>query len=222
MQSGGVDHRGGGQFGAVIRYNNHSSLRPIDAGKDPIYCRFQGQQAARVLQIAQQGQHQSVAVHDAGGRRLHRRHAGQSGLERTGLFAADQAQVVHPVDQALGHDPVQIGHLGLARRHDQLAAALVADAALGAVGIELVAPLNAQPRLQRALRVIQAGMDHFAVARTGAGADGIGRFQQHHFAPLEGQRPRHGQAHHARADHHHIDPIHHFPPFSGARWRPGS
>jgi hypothetical protein len=95
--------------------------------------------------------------------------------------------------------------------HDQLAAAPVAYAAFGAVGIQQCLAFHAQPGLERALRVIDAGVDHLAVARTGARAYGVGGFKHHHLPALQGQRARHGQTHHARAHHHTIDLVHQRP-----------
>ena len=55
---------------------------------------------------------------------------------------------------------------------DQLAQALVADAMAGAEIIKQVPAFDAQPCLQRVRGIaIDAGMDHFAVARTGLHAE---------------------------------------------------
>ena len=146
-----------------------------------------------------------MAVDDAGGGRQQRGVAGQRGLQRLGLGLGQQAQVRHTVGGGALLNGAQFIDLGGAGGHDQLAAALVADAALRAVVVQHLPALHAQPRLQRTLRVVNAGVNHFAVAGAGAGAKGVGGFQHQHFAPSQRQRARHGQAHHARADHHGVD-----------------
>ena len=54
--------------------------------------------------------------------------------------------------------------LRLVARDDQLAALLERDAVLLAVGVQVARALHAQPRLERAGRVVDAGVDHAAVA----------------------------------------------------------
>src|SRR3990172_2361090 len=79
---------------------------------------------------------------------------------------------------------------------------------LVAIPVQALAPLDAGARLERSLRVVDAGMDHFRVARTGMGADRILGLQDHDFAPGERERARDREADHARSDHHALDAIH--------------
>ena len=146
-----------------------------------------------------------MAVHNAGGRRQQRGVALQRRLQRLCFGAREQAQVVHAIGGSALLDGAQFIHLIGTGRHDELAAALVGDAALGAVVVQHLLALHAQTRFQRAGRVVDAGVDDLAVARAGAGAKGVGGFQHHHFAPLQRQRARHRQAHHAGADDHGVD-----------------
>jgi hypothetical protein len=81
-------------------------------------------------------------------------------------------------------------------------------AALCRVGIEQVLAFHAQLRLERALRVVDARVNHFAVARTRPGADGTFGFEHQHLPALERQCARHGQPHHTTADDGAIDFIH--------------
>ena len=50
-------------------------------------------------------------------------------------------------------------------RDDQLAAVGMRHALRGAVGVERLAPRHAEPRHEAAGRVVDAGVDHLAVAR---------------------------------------------------------
>ena len=67
-------------------------------------------------------------------------------------------------------------------RHDKLAAIRVRHALLGAIGVERLATRDAEPRHQAAGRIINAGVDHLAVARGCLGADPFRGIQDDHFA----------------------------------------
>ena len=140
---------------------------------DVLHGRDQRQQATRVFHVALQGEHQAVAVYDTRAGREQRGFAGQRGLQCLGLGGAEFLQVVHAVGGGLGHDAVERQHLLGAGGHDQLAQALVRHTALGAIGIQHVLALHAQPRLERACRVVNARVDDLAVARAGARANGV-------------------------------------------------
>ena len=101
-------------------------------------------------------------------------------------------------------------------RDDQLAAVDVRHALLGAVGVERLAAGDAEPRHEAAGRIVDAGVDHLAVARGGLGADAFGGFQDDHLAPGQRQRARHRQADDAGAHHDAIDPLQ----TSSPCWRP--
>jgi hypothetical protein len=73
---------------------------------------------------------------------------------------------------ALGDLPQRVPLRGLCG-DNQLAQALVGDAAFSAISIEHAAPFHAASRLERARRVVHAGVDDFAVTRRGAGADRV-------------------------------------------------
>lgn len=62
--------------------------------------------------------------------------------------------------------------------------------------------------LERVTRVVNSGVDDFAVARTGAGAKGGGEFDDHDFSALERQLPGHCDSNHPRPNHH---AVHRFP-----------
>jgi hypothetical protein len=71
----------------------------------------EGEHRAARLGVALQRQHQAVAVDDAGGRRVQRRHAAQRGLHRARRGAVQQHRVVHAVGQGLRVQRLQRGQL---------------------------------------------------------------------------------------------------------------
>ncbi len=139
---------------------------------------------------------------------MQRRDAEQLRLHGDRLVGADRHDVVHPGGERVLADLLQGRELGLVGRHDQLAAAPVVDAPLGAIAVEPFPPLDADLGLEAALGVIEAGVDDLAVARAGPGADQPLGLQHHHVAAGHGERPRDREAHHARADHCDFDLVH--------------
>jgi len=115
---------------------------------------------------------------------------------------------VDAVGAGLGMQRVELVQLRCAGGDDQLAAAAVLDAALGAVAVEQSVAFDAQPRLQRPRGVIEAGVDHFAVAGAGDRAEGVGRFEDHDIAPGQGQRARRGQSDHTGTNHEGVNLVH--------------
>src|SRR5581483_5687647 len=105
-------------------------------------------------------------------------------------------------------DRLQLGELGLVGRDNELAAALVRHAVPGAVLVEEGLAFHAGARLQGSLRIVDAGMDDFRIARAGVGADGLLRLEDDDLAALQGKRTRDGQADHARAEHYRINAFH--------------
>lgn len=57
------------------------------------------------------------------------------------------------------------------------------DVAFAAVGVEQFLAFDAKARLERALRVVNAGMYDLGIARTGVGADCVFGLKQDDFAP---------------------------------------
>lgn len=142
---------------------------------------------AGVLGIALVGQHQRVAVDDAGGRRHQRRRAAQRRFQPHGVFAGNELQIVHAVGAGALRDAFELRGLLGAGGHDQLAQPLVRNAAFGAIGVQQVLAAHAQAGLEAARGVIDAGVDHFGIARAGAGADGLGGLGHQHLAARLGQ-----------------------------------
>ena len=149
-----------------------------------------------------------MAVNNAGAGGMKGCNAFKLRLQRPGFFTAEQHQVVHAIGCGFETDGLQLGHLLRLGCDDQLAAAAVRYAALGGIGVHEGLALHTQPGLERALRVVNAGVYDFAVARAGAGANGVGGFQHPDFTSLQSQRTGHGQAHHPCANHHCIYAVH--------------
>ena len=85
-------------------------------------------------------------------------------------LAIDQREPFDPVVLALALQRLEGAQFVVVAGDDQLAAAFVRDLMLGAKRIQLAASLHAQPRLERALRVVEAGVDDAAVVRAGVQA----------------------------------------------------
>src|SRR5688572_26706796 len=77
----------------------------------------------------------------------------------------EKHEVMHAIGLCGSPDLLQLRQLIIAGRDDELAQPLMADAVLCRIGIEPVTACNAEPRLQAALRIIDAGMYDLRVAR---------------------------------------------------------
>ena len=170
--------------------------------------RAQREHAAGMLEVAEVGEHQGMAVDDAGDAREQRRLGLQGRLQRACFLAAQPAQALDAVRRGALCDRAQLGYLARAASDDELAATAMADAAGLAIRVQRPPAGDAERGLQRARRVIQAGVDDLAVARAGAVADAAARFEHERFPPVQGELARAGEADHARADDDGIDPVH--------------
>jgi hypothetical protein len=163
---------------------------------------------SRRLRIAPQRQHVGVAVEDAGRRRQQRADAGEIRLHRLRLGARQQFQPLDAIGGAAARQRLQPAEFALVGGDDQLAAAPMRDAMRLAIGIEPRPALDAEPRLQAARGVIDAGVDHLAVARRGLLAGRGARFHHDDGAAGERQRARDCEADDARADDERVDVAH--------------
>jgi hypothetical protein len=170
--------------------------------------RAHDERSARAFEVAEVGEHQRMAVDDPGDRREQRGFGIERRLERACLRAAQPAQSFDAVGERARFDRPKRLDLRGARGDDELAAAPVADAVRFAVRIEQPPPRDAQRRLQRAGRVVEAGVDDLAVARARAVADAVGRLDDDRLAPRERERARTGEADGAGADDDGIDALH--------------
>jgi len=204
----GVDQHLARQLGAVLCGHTNRMCGGALPHANVLHGRDQRQQTACVFHVALQGEHVAVTVNHPGAGREQRRFARQRRLQRLGPGSREFLQVVHAVGGGLGHDAVQRQHLFRRRGHDQLAQLPVRHTALGAIGVEHLLALHTQPRLERTRGVINARVDDLAVARAGACADGVFRFEHQHLAARERQRPPHSQPNHPGPDHNSINLFH--------------
>src|SRR5205823_14483535 len=63
-------------------------------------------------------------------------------------------------------------------------------------------------RLERALRVVDAGVDHLGIARARMRADRVLRLEDHHLAARQRERAGDREADHARADYDRVKLFH--------------
>ncbi len=104
----------------------------------------------------------------------------------------------------------EIRHFVIVGGDDQLSATRVRNAMLRTEVVEAIAPLDTQARLERAGRVVKAGVDHARVVRArGAAGSRIALEQAHRRAGL-GKRQGRREPRHAAADHRHVDLDHPF------------
>ncbi len=183
---------------------------------------MEGIRRARLFGIAAQRQHVGVTVDDAGGRREQGRIAVQRRLQRAGGVARERLHVEHAIGLGMGADRLQL--LGFLRRgrDDQLAAIAMRDAVVPAIGVERLLAADAHPRHQAAGLVIDAGVDHLAVARRGDRADALGRLQNNDLAARLCEPPGDGKTDHPGTDHDAIHSIHakfESSLVGGPRWR---
>jgi hypothetical protein len=152
------------------------------------------------LGIAAQRQHEGVAVDDAGGRREQGGVAVQGRLQFPRGLAREGLQIEHAIGFGVRPDRLQLfGFLGRGG-DDQLAAIAVRNAVHPAVFIERPLAADAHPRHQAAGLVIDAGVNHLAVARGRDGADAFGSLQHDHLASGLCEPPCDRKTDHARTD----------------------
>ena len=176
-----------------------------------------GDGRAGSLGVAEIGEHQGVAVDNAGRRRVKGAQAAQLRLYRPRLRRLDPGEIGDPIALGLAHDSAERRHFLLGARHGQLPEPLVRHAMLGAIGIEQVAALDAKPRLQTAVRIVQPGMNHLAVAGRGLGAELALFLDDQNFVAGPRQGARNRQANHPGPDHDAFDGIAHRDRLAGVR-----
>ena len=173
---------------------------------------------AGILRIALQRQHVGVAVDDAGDRRQQRAGAAQVRLHRRSPRPRSARACPRRRSPRRGRlMPASIASSSRVGRDDQLAA--IGDAARPSRRSRHRAPCR--PATQnRAMRlpagIVDAGVDHLAVARATSRCRCLRRLEDDHLAAGQRQRARHRQADDAGAHHDAIDPLHTPSPC----WRP--
>ena len=167
--------------------------------------RLERDHRAMGLGVAAQGDHEGVGVDDPGRGRQQRALRVERGLERARLRAAQPDEIGHAVGLGLGFERGELADFSLVHRHQELAASLVGHAELLGERVEHRLALDAEPRLVEPGRIIDAGMDDFAIARTHTLADSAFALDDDDLAPGERERTRHGEPDDARADDETLD-----------------
>ena len=116
-----------------------------------------------------------------------------SGSSARAALAPIGSRSVTPFLAAVSLMAASLGSWLSAGRHQQLAAARVRHAVLGAEGVEQLLAAHAQRRPQAAGRIVDAGVDHLAVARARLRADQLVLLQHHRLMAGQGERARHRQ-----------------------------
>ena len=87
--------------------------------------------------------------------------AGERGLQRQRLLGRDPLDVGHAIPVRLGSDLLEFDDLRSIGCDDQLAAAPIGHAVRFAVLVKEVLARDATARLERALGIVDASVDHF-------------------------------------------------------------
>jgi hypothetical protein len=137
-EAGAIDHR--------IKDDRLSTETSLPSARDlseAINARVEGNNAAVILKIAAQRQHETMAVDNAGFRRAHRRDAGKLRLQPLRRGTIDDFDAFHPIDPRLLEDCFDAGDLALIRGDDELAVLAMGHAMGGAEIIEHAAAARA-------------------------------------------------------------------------------
>ena len=166
------------KFAGVAARELHVPGRRLEA--HPLDTGFECDHAAAVLQLAPQRQHEAVAVDDAGLARPQRADAGQFGFHGARGVAADHLGIFHAVRFGLRPDGLDLGQLGVVGGDDQLAAFLVRHVVPGAEFVQHAPAAHAVVSARAVGRIIQAAVNHLAVARRHAVGDAARCFGNDH------------------------------------------
>ena len=120
----------------------------------------------------------------------------------------DDGQFFDAIGHATALQRLEVCNLAFVASHDELSAARVRHIVLRAELVQEPAAFDAQPRLQRSRRIVQAGVDHTAVVRARFEAGARMPLEDAHRSPALGNRERRGEAGDAGADDRDIDPFH--------------
>ncbi len=111
----------------------------------------------------------------------------------------DPLDALHAIGQGLLQHCIDAGDVLFARGHHQLAASIEGHLVGVQEGIEPPPARHAQPRFQRAGRIVESAVDHFGIARGDPLADRRRPLQHHHREAALGQGIGCRQAHRASA-----------------------
>ena len=138
------------------------------------------------LGLSQQRQHVGVGIDDTGRRGHQGTGTVQLRLQRNRLCGADEMHIGHAIVPCGPDNFLKRCQLLFIRGDDQLATTLVGHPTALTVVIKQIPPADTEPGLERAPRIIDTRMDHFAVARAGPAAEGALTLQNQNFPPSQG------------------------------------
>ena len=169
-QAAGIDHPARAQperFADALSFGAPAAgvaLQAVDPGVQRQLCAVAFGDGLQRLQVG-------VAVDDSRARREQGGDPADLGLQRAQRGAVQRHQVVDPAGACVGRQGLEPLALVFLHRHQQLADAPVADAVAGAPGVQAFAAFQAEIGLERAGRVVEAGVDHFGIATGGVATD---------------------------------------------------
>jgi hypothetical protein len=133
--------------------------------------------------------------------RVQRAHGAQRRLQGQGLRGVQAGDALHAIGFGACGQRIERCQFAVLRGHDELAALVVGDMVAVEKLVQQAPAFHAEARLQRARRVVQAGVDHLGVARGDARAHAALALQHGHAKALARQRIATRQAH--RTGPHH-------------------
>ncbi|CAH1694025.1 hypothetical protein CHELA40_50722 [Chelatococcus asaccharovorans] len=151
-----------------------------------------------------------MAIDDACCRRDERSGAMEGRFELPGGGGVQDAQPFDAIGGRMRRDTGDAFALAVVSGNDQFATGPVRDATLGTISVKPPATFHAEACHQAAMGIVDARMDHLAVARGCLCADGAGGFEDEDIPPRLGEAARDGKADNAGTDNNDIDVFHAF------------
>ncbi len=139
-----IDHGAAGDGVAALRPHFIAAGARDDAG----HFGLESETRAKNLGVALQRQHQGVAVDDPGRGRQQRGDAFDLGLKPAGALAVERDKIVHAIGDSLPMQGFKLGKLFFVGRDDEFSQAPGRNAALGAISVKQLAPLDASRALK--------------------------------------------------------------------------
>jgi hypothetical protein len=207
MQSGTVDDEARIELGGGLAPSGHAKtvVEPCQA----FHATVDHQRTAGVLHVTLKGEHVGMLIDDATGGAMQYRGTAHLRLQFVGFGGREQAHARDFIATCAFLQGEQHLLFVVTIGDDELATVLVFDAAGRAVLIERAIARHAETGLETSGRVIQAGVDHAAVACRSDGAVMALGFKQQYLTTGERKCARHRETYHTCADHDAFDPIRH-------------
>ena len=180
----------------------------IRARVEPHDARARQQTCSLIRGQARERFYEILGGDDAGRRHFQRGGGFDVRLAGAHRGAVHDAQSRDAVGAAVFGEAFEVRYLLRVVDHHKLAAIPVRHMVRGAEFVQHPVARHAQARFERAGRIVDARMDHAAVARARAHAELGHLLDEKHVAPAPRNRARHGATHHAPADDHNVGAIH--------------